>query len=82
MAVASPMLTLLTNLGLVGVIWLGGLKTINGRFSAGELVAFTNYVLIGMAPVMVLGNMLTMVTQAEFSAKRIWEVLNMRPAVR
>ena len=82
MAVALPTLTLLTNLGLVAVIWFGGLSTISGRLSIGELVAFTNYLLIGMAPVMGLGNMLTMVSQAETSANRIWEVLDMQPAVR
>ncbi len=81
-AIALPILTLLTNLGLVAVIWFGGISTAAGRMSAGELVAFTNYLLIGMAPLMMLGNMLTMVSQAEASSERIWEVLDKRPTIR
>jgi ATP-binding cassette subfamily B protein len=81
MAVALPVLTLITNLGLVAVIWFGGLSTVSGRLSIGELVAFINYLLIGMAPVMVLGNMLTMVSRAETSSERIWELLDTRPAI-
>jgi ATP-binding cassette subfamily B multidrug efflux pump len=82
MAIALPILTLLTNLGLVATIWFGGLSAISGRLSAGELVAFISYLMIGMAPVMVLGNMLTMVSQAEASSARIWEVLDVRPTIR
>ncbi|NCF69378.1 MAG: ATP-binding cassette domain-containing protein, partial [Chloroflexi bacterium] len=81
MAVALPILTLLTNLGIVAVIWFGGVSTINGLLSVGELVAFTNYLLIGMAPLMLLGNMLTMVSQAEASSERVWEVLDTQPAI-
>jgi len=82
MAGALPVLTLITNLGLVAVIWFGGLSAISGRLSTGELVAFINYLLIGMAPVMMLGNMLTMVSRAETSSARIWEVLDARPEIR
>jgi ATP-binding cassette subfamily B protein len=81
MAIALPLLTLITNLGLVAVIWFGGLSTVSGRLSIGELVAFINYLLIGMAPVIVLGNMLTMVSRAETSSERIWELLDTRPAI-
>ncbi len=42
-AVALPVLTVLTNLGTVAVIWLGGLNAIGGRLSMGELIAFNNY---------------------------------------
>ena len=81
MAVAVPTLTLLTNVGMVAVIWFGGVSTISGRLSVGELVAFVNYLLIGMAPMMLLSHIMTMVSQAEASAERVWEVLDTQPAV-
>ena len=81
MAVAVPTLTLLTNMGIVAVIWFGGVSTINGRLSIGELVAFVNYLLIGMAPMMMLSHIMTMVSQAEASAQRMWEVLDTEPSV-
>ena len=82
MAVALPVLTILTNLGIVAVVWFGGRDAITGRLSVGELVAFNNYLMIGMAPLMLLGNILTMVSRAEASAGRVWEVLDTAPVVQ
>ncbi|MCB9422329.1 MAG: ABC transporter ATP-binding protein [Ardenticatenaceae bacterium] len=82
MAVALPALTILTNLGIVAVLWFGGRDTINGRLTVGELVAFNNYLMIGMSPLMLLGNILTMVSRAEASAIRMWEVLDTEPIVK
>jgi len=82
MAVAAPLLTILTNLGLVAVIWYGGLSVEGGRLSVGELVAFNNYLMIGMAPLLLLGNILTMMSRADVSAARVWEVLNTKPAIQ
>ena len=82
MAVALPILTLLTNLGIVAVVWFGGSSVIGGRLSIGELVAFNSYLMIGMAPLMLLGNMLTMVSRADASAARVWEVLDTERVVK
>jgi ATP-binding cassette, subfamily B, multidrug efflux pump len=76
LALVMPLLTVTTNLGLVAVIWFGGIDVVNGRFSVGELVAFNNYLMIGMAPVLLLGNMVTMASRAEASAARVLEVFN------
>jgi ATP-binding cassette subfamily B protein len=82
LAIALPILTLLTNLGIVAVVWFGGVSTLGGRLTLGELVAFNNYLMIGMAPLMLLGNILTMISRADASAQRVWEVLDTRPAVK
>jgi ATP-binding cassette subfamily B multidrug efflux pump len=81
-ATALPLLTLLTNLGIVAVVWFGGRDVIGGRLTLGALVAFNSYLMIGMAPLMMLGNILTMVSRAEASAGRFWEVLDTRSAVQ
>jgi len=81
-AVTIPALTLLTNMGIVAVIWFGGISTISGRLSVGELVAFVNYLLIGMAPMMLLSHIMATVSQAEASAERVWEVLDLQPMVQ
>jgi ATP-binding cassette subfamily B protein len=81
-AIAMPTLMMLTNLGTVAIIWLGGLDVIGGRLSVGELVAFNNYLMIGMTPLLLLGNVLTMVSRAEVSAARILELLNSRPMIQ
>ena len=81
MAIALPLLTLLTNLGIVAVVWFGGREVIGNRLTLGELVAFNNYLMIGMAPLMLLGNILTMISRADASAERYLEVLDTQPTV-
>jgi ATP-binding cassette subfamily B protein len=81
-ATALPQLTLLTNLGIVAVVWFGGRDVIGDRLTLGALVAFNSYLMIGMAPLMMLGNILPMVSRAEASAGRFWEVLDTRPAIQ
>jgi ATP-binding cassette subfamily B protein len=81
MATALPLLTLLTNLGIVAVVWFGGRDVIGGRLTLGALVAFNSYLMISMAPLMMLGHILPMVSRAEASAGRFWEVLDTRPAI-
>jgi ATP-binding cassette subfamily B multidrug efflux pump len=82
MAIALPVLTVLTNLGIVAIIWSGGLSVIGGRLTVGELVAFISYLMIGMMPLLLLSNMLTMVSQAEASAERVLEVEDTKPLIR
>ncbi len=78
LAIAHPSLAFLTTLGIVAVTWWGGLAVIGGRLSVGELVAFTSYLMIGMTPLMMLSNILTMITRAEASSERVLEVLDTR----
>ncbi len=82
MAVALPLLAILTNLGIVAVAWFGGMSTIGGRLTIGQLVAFNSYLMIGMAPLLLLGSMLTMMTRAEASAERVWEIYDTEPVVK
>ena len=81
-AVATPLLMVLTNLGIVAVVWFGGTDVINDHLSVGELVAFNSYLLIGMAPLLLLGNILTMASRSEASAQRVWELLDTEPFVQ
>jgi len=55
---------------------------INDHLSVGELVAFNSYLLIGMAPLLLLGNILTMASRSEASAQRVWELLDTEPFVQ
>ncbi len=82
LAIALPSLTFVTNLGIVAVVWVGGLDVVGGRLTIGELIAFNSYLMIGMAPLMLLSNMLTLVTRAEASAQRVLEVLETRPLIK
>jgi ATP-binding cassette, subfamily B, multidrug efflux pump len=82
MAALSPALTLCINLGVVVVIWVGGLQSIRGQLSIGQIVAFANYLHTTMAPLLML-TMLSNVWAAGFaSLKRIQEVFDTVPEVQ
>ncbi|MBI3961087.1 MAG: ABC transporter ATP-binding protein [Chloroflexi bacterium] len=82
LALVLPALLVLTNVGTTLIIWQGGLDVIGGRLSLGELVALSNYLLIGMSPLLLLSNILSMVSRAEASARRLAETLEIRPAIQ
>ncbi len=82
LALVTPLLAIITNVGLVAVMWFGGVDVVHGQFTIGELVAFNNYLLIGMAPVLLLGNMVTMASRAEASSVRVLEVFDTKPQSR
>ncbi len=81
LAVAMPVLQVLTNVGTVAVLWFGGLSVLGDRLTLGELIAFNNYLMIGMGPLLFLGNLLMMAARAEASAERLLEVLDTQPAL-
>ncbi len=82
MAVAMPVLQVLTNVGTVAVLWFGGLSVLGDRLTIGELIAFNNYLMIGMSPLLFLGNLLMMAARAEASAERVMEVLDTPPRLQ
>ncbi|MCY3916306.1 MAG: ABC transporter ATP-binding protein [Chloroflexi bacterium] len=82
MAIAMPILQVLTNVGTVAVLWFGGASVIGDRLTIGELIAFNNYLMTGMGPLLFLGNLLMMSARAEASAERVMEVLDTKPALK
>jgi len=81
LSVVIPTMFFLVNLGVVGVVWLGGISTIQGDFTVGQLVASVNYMLYALFPMMMLGMMVMPISSASASAGRIWEVLDSKPDV-
>ena len=82
MSSMSPALTVFVNIGMVIVIWAGGLKVIQGDMTIGQIVAFTNYLLTTMTPL----TMMTLLSQTWAnglaSAKRVSEILDTVPEVQ
>ncbi len=71
-----PLIFFIANLGVVGVVWVGGLQVIGGRMSLGEIVAFLSYQMFFLMPIFMLGFVGTILSRAEASAQRIFEVLD------
>ncbi|MBQ9985337.1 MAG: ABC transporter ATP-binding protein [Oscillospiraceae bacterium] len=75
MNAVNPIMTLLMNLGIAGVIAVAAYSVARGTSSAATVIAFTQYfTLISMA-LMSLSRMFVMYTKCAASARRISEVL-------
>ncbi len=82
MSTMSPALTVLVNIGMVLVIYAGGLRAIRGDMSVGQIVAFTNYLLTTMNPLIMMTQLANTWANGIASAQRINEVLDTVPEIQ
>ena len=75
-AIAIPLIFFVANLATLAVTWVGGSQVIQGLMTVGELVAFTNYILMAIFPLFMLSMLLATIAQASAGAERIFEVLD------
>ena len=82
MSSMSPVLTLFINMGMVLVIYLGGIQATVGSMSLGQIVAFTNYLLATLNPLIMMTQLSNTWANGLASAERINEVLDSEPELR
>ena len=82
MATLFPAMSLFINIGMVIVIWAGGIQSIGGGVSVGQIVAFINYLQTTMGPLGIMVMLANVVAAATASAERINEVLDVVPEVQ
>jgi ATP-binding cassette subfamily B protein len=81
-AIIPPFMMLTMNLGIVGVLWFGGIQVTQGNMHTGQIIAFINYLTITLFSLMMVSQMVIQLARAEASARRIQEVLDAQPAVQ
>jgi ATP-binding cassette subfamily B protein len=81
-ALLNPGLTFLINLGIVMIIWIGGMHSMRGDLSLGQIVAFTNYLLTTLTPLVIMSNLAQVLAAANASAERINHALEEPIAVQ
>lgn len=74
MSIFSPAIMLTVNLGIVAVLWLGGLGVEQGSIQVGHIIAFTNYMTQILFSLMMISLVFNMFVRAKASAGRIGEV--------
>jgi ATP-binding cassette subfamily B multidrug efflux pump len=77
----TPALTLCVNVGMVVVIWSGGLSAIRGSLTVGQIVAFSNYLLTTMTPLILMTMLANTWAAGLASARRVDGVLATVPDV-
>jgi ATP-binding cassette subfamily B multidrug efflux pump len=82
MSFLMPFLFTFINFGILAVVYFGGLLVIQGRFTIGEILSFSNYLLSSIFPLIFLSMMASQSSSAVASASRIYEVLDFEPKVQ
>lgn len=75
-AVFTPIIGLVVNIGIVLVIWIGGINVNKGNMHVGQIIAFTNYMTQILFSLMMITNVFTMFVRAKASSQRISEVFS------
>ena len=81
-AVMPSFMMLTMNLGIIGVLWFGGIQVVAGTMQLGQIIAFVNYLMITLFSLIMVSQLVMQLARAEASAKRIHEVLESQPKVR
>ncbi len=76
-AILNPAAFMIMNLGIVAIIWFGGVRIDAGNLTQGELTAFTNYMTQILLALVVLANLIVTFTKAFASANRVSEVFDL-----
>jgi len=82
MATLSPAMNIFVNIGMVIVIWVGGIQSVRGAVSVGQIIAFLNYLYTTMGPLGIMVLLANVVAASMASAERINEVLDTVPEVQ
>lgn len=82
MAFTMPLMMLLMNMTIVGIIWFGGIRIDGGHMQIGDLMAFIQYVMQIMFALLMASIMFVMIPRATVSARRIQDVLDTEPVLQ
>jgi ATP-binding cassette, subfamily B, bacterial MsbA len=74
-------LTFATFVGIVIVLWQGGLLVLQGQLTPGELVQFLLYTITIAAAIGALASFFSSYQEAVGAAERVFEILEMSPAI-
>ncbi|WP_278889798.1 ABC transporter ATP-binding protein [Fusobacterium varium] len=75
MASKLPFITLIMNIGVVAVLWFGGIRVNYGKMHLGEVVAFINYLNMLLFSMNALSFLFTLYSRTAISYRRVKEVL-------
>lgn len=75
-SILNPVTFMIMNLGIVAVIYFGGIRVDGGSITQGELTAFINYMTQILLALVVLANLIVTFTKAIASANRISDIFD------
>jgi ATP-binding cassette, subfamily B, bacterial MsbA len=78
---SDPLMEILGALGIMGALWYGGYRVIQGALTPGEFFSFTTAVVLLYGPVRQISRMTNTVQQSVPSVERVFEILDTPPGI-
>ncbi|MGE5402604.1 MAG: ABC transporter ATP-binding protein [Ignavibacteriales bacterium] len=72
----QPILSFVTGISIIFVIWLGGVQVIEGKLNLGQISAFVIYLSLLIWPMIAIGWVVNLVQQGAASMKRLNKMFN------
>ena len=76
-----PIFRCLPGIGIVVLLWMGGLRVINGEMTLGDFVAFHAYLMMLIRPMITLGFIVNTFERGAASMGRIQAILDEKPEI-
>ncbi len=81
LALLTPLMMILMNVLMLGILWFGSIRIDAGDMDLGALVAFLQYAMQIMFSLIIMTMMFIMIPRAQAAADRVNEVLETEPTV-
>ena len=78
----GPLMMTLMSLGIVAVLWFGGVQVVQGGMQLGQIIAFISYLTNTLMSLMMVSMLILQISRAAASADRIQQVLESEPNVQ
>ena len=80
-ATVPALVDIVTGIGFMGVLWLGGAEVMSGERTVGDFMSFFTAMALAFQPLRRLGSLAGTWQTAAASLERIYEILDMRPSI-
>lgn len=80
-AVLQPIAMMIINIGIVGILWLGGIRAADGSVQIGDIMAMVEYCFLILIFLIMGAIMFLYIPRAQASADRINEILTVNPEI-
>ncbi|GAB1470369.1 ABC transporter ATP-binding protein [Chloroflexota bacterium] len=81
MVVMMPLMMLIMNVMVLGIIWFGAKEVANSNMQVGDMMAFMQYAMQIAMSFLMLAMMFIIIPRASVSADRIYEVISTEPTI-
>lgn len=80
-AILIPIVMMIMNLGVILILWIGGIRVLNGNMHIGDIMAMAEYCFLILYFLMMGAMMFMYIPRAQACAQRINEVLEINPEI-